>query len=373
MTALSMDESTALRQSVRALLAERAGESQVRQTMETAAGYDPALWAALAELGIVGLIVSQEHGGSGAGPLELEMVMEEAGAALLCTPLLASSVIAASLLAAVNDPGAAARYLPRIADGTCIATAALTGLAGTWTPQSVAVLSTAPATPGEPWTLNGTASFVLHAQNADLLLVAARGPDGISLFAVDMPQTSVLVTPQRTFDRTLRLAQVEFAGAPGTPIGEPGAGWSAVEQALDLARVALAGEQAGGAKQSLSITVEYAKVRVQFGRPIGSFQAIKHMAADLLLESESAISAARNAARALAHGDPDAGAAISLAAFACADAFTTVASTSIQMHGGIAFTWEHPAHLYLRRARADAQLFGTPTFYRERYLQQLGA
>jgi alkylation response protein AidB-like acyl-CoA dehydrogenase len=373
MTALTVDQSTALRESVRSLLGDRAGEAQVRQTMETAAGYDPALWTALAEIGIVGLIVAEEHGGSGAGPIELEMVMEEAGAALLCAPLLASSVLAASLLAAVNDSGAGARYLPRIADGTTIASAALTGPTGTWTPEGVAVLSTAPTAAGGAWTLNGTASFVLHAQNADLLLVAAHGADGISLFAVDVPQESVLITALPTFDRTLRLAQVEFAGASAVPIGAPGAGWAAAEQALDVARVALAGEQAGAAKQSLSITVDYAKVRVQFGRPIGSFQAIKHMAADLLLESESAISAARAAARALAEGAPDAGAAISLAAFACADAFTTVAATSIQMHGGIAFTWEHPAHLYLRRARADAQLLGTPAFYRERYLQQLGA
>lgn len=373
MTALSVAESTALRESVRALLADRAGEAQVRLTMETGPGYDPALWAALADLGIVGLIIAEQHGGSGAGPLELEMVMEEAGAALLCAPLLASSVIAASLLGAAADPGAAARYLPRIADGTSIATAALTGLTGTWTPQGVAVLSTPPAVADGHATLSGTASFVLHAQNADLLLVAARGTEGISLFAVDLPQPSVVVTPLPTFDRTLRLAQVEFAGAPATQIGEPGAGWSAVEQALDVARVALAGEQAGGARQSLAMTVDYAKTRVQFGRPIGSFQAIKHMAADLLLESESALSAARGAARALADGTPDAGAAISLAAFACADAFTAVAATSIQMHGGVAFTWEHPAHLYLRRARADAQLLGTPTFYRERYLQQLGA
>ena len=373
MTALSVDESTALRESVRALLADRADEAQVRRTMDTATGYDPALWAALAELGIVGLIVAEEHGGSGAGPRELELVMEEAGAALLCAPLLASSVIAAALLAAANDPVAATRHLPGIASGTVIATGALTGLTGTWTPEGVAVLSTPPSEPGGKWALNGTASFVLHAQNADLLLVAAHGPDGISLFAVDVPQESVVVTALPTFDRTLRLAQVEFAGASATLIGDSGAGWPVVEHALDVARVALAGEQAGAAKQSLSITVDYAKVRVQFGRPIGSFQAIKHMAADLLLESESAISAARDAARRLADGDPEAGAAISLAAFACADAFTTVAATSIQMHGGIAFTWDHPAHLYLRRARADAQLLGTPSFYRERYLQQLGA
>lgn len=372
MTALSVEESAALRDSVRALLRDRAGQAQVRAAMESPAGYDPALWAELARLGIVGLIVAQEHGGSGAGPVELEMVMEEAGAALLCGPLLASGVLAASLLAATGDPAAAA-YLPGIADGSSIATAALTGPTGTWTPEGVAVLS-APASAGDGlWSLSGTASFVLHAQSADLLLVAAHGPDGLSLFAVDLPQEQVVVTPLRTFDRTLRLAQVEFAGTAATPIGAPGAGWGAVERALDLARVALAGEQAGGARQCLDITVDYAKTRVQFGRPIGSFQAIKHLAADLLLESESAISAARSAARALEQDAPDAGASISLAAFACADAYTTVAATSIQMHGGIAFTWDHPAHLYLRRARADAQLLGTPTFYRERYLQQMGA
>jgi alkylation response protein AidB-like acyl-CoA dehydrogenase len=137
--------------------------------------------------------------------------------------------------------------------------------------------------------------------------------------------------------------------------------------------VALAGEQAGAARRVLEFTVDYARTRTQFGRPIGSFQAIKHMAANLLLESESAISAARAAARSLAEGTTDAGAAISLAAFACADAFVEVAATAIQMHGGIAFTWAHPAHLYLRRARADAQLFGAPARERERYLQALGA
>jgi len=165
---------------------------------------------------------------------------------------------------------------------------------------------------------------------------------------------------------------VRLSGAPAVPLGERGAGWAAAERAMNLARVALAGEQAGGARRSLDITVAYSKVRVQFGRPIGSFQAIKHLAADLLLEAESAISAARHAARELAAGSDGAQLAVDLAAFACADAFTTVAAASVQMHGGIAFTWDHPAHLYLRRARADAQLLGTPSFYRERYVQQLG-
>jgi len=171
----------------------------------------------------------------------------------------------------------------------------------------------------------------------------------------------------------LRLAQVVFADAPGRRLNAKVAAWDAAKQALDLALIALAGEQAGGARRCLEFTVDYAKSRIQFGRAIGSFQAVKHMAADLLLESESATSAARNAAARLAEGADDADAAISLAAFACADAFTTVTATSIQMHGGIAFTWVHPAHLYLRRARADAQLFGPPPVWRERYLQQLGA
>jgi alkylation response protein AidB-like acyl-CoA dehydrogenase len=144
-----------------------------------------------------------------------------------------------------------------------------------------------------------------------------------------------------------------------------------VEDALDLVRVALAGEQAGAGRKVLEFTVDYAKTRIQFGRQIGSFQAIKHMAADLLLESESAISAARHAAEALADGAPDAKASVTLAAFSCADSFGKIAADAIQMHGGIAFTWEHPAHLYLRRARADAQLFGAPAAYRERYIQAL--
>jgi alkylation response protein AidB-like acyl-CoA dehydrogenase len=171
----------------------------------------------------------------------------------------------------------------------------------------------------------------------------------------------------------LRLSRITFSETPARALADARPGWDAVERALDITRVGLAGEQAGAARRVLEMTIDYAKTRVQFGRPIGGFQAIKHMAADLLLESESATSAARHAAQALADGAPDAGAAISLAAFACADAFTTVAATSIQMHGGIAFTWAHPAHLYLRRARADAQLLGAPPFYRERYLRQLGA
>ncbi|HEX4197825.1 MAG TPA: acyl-CoA dehydrogenase family protein [Caulobacteraceae bacterium] len=367
MATISAEERGALRDSVRRLLGDLGAEADVRRTMETDAGYDAELWRKLAEMGVAGLVVEEEYGGAGAGPLELELVMEEAGAALLCSPLLASGVLAAELLRALGDEAAKARLLPGVAAGTSIATVALTGDTGSWTPEGVAV--TASQQDGS-WRLDGEASYVIHGQNADILLVIANG--GAQAFEVDPKAAGVTIEALPTFDHTLRLARVALAGAPGQLIHATEPVWAAVQQALDLALVALAGEQAGGARRCLDFTVDYAKSRIQFGRAIGSFQAIKHMASDLLLESESAISAARNAARALAEGAPDADAAISLAAFACAEAFSQTTATSIQMHGGIAFTWAHPAHLYLRRARADAQLFGAPAYHRERYLQQLG-
>ena len=346
MTTIAAEELTALRDSVGGLLARRSTEADVRAAMETPSGYDPDLWRELAGLGIAGLIVPERYGGSGAGPVELEAVLEETGAALLCAPLLGSSVLAAALLAAAGDAGAQEELLPSIADGSGLVAVAITGTAGRWSADGVEVSASEFA---GRWTLDGVADYVIHGQNAGTLLVAARDGAGITWFTV-APQDAE-VTPLPAFDHTLRLARVRLAGAPARPLGERGAGWAAAGQALDVALVALAGEQAGGARRSLDLTVAYSKARIQFGRPIGSFQAIKHMAADLLLEAESAISAARHAAAELGGGTDGARRAVDLAAFACADAFTTVTAASVQMHGGIAFTWEHPAHLYLRRAR----------------------
>jgi alkylation response protein AidB-like acyl-CoA dehydrogenase len=367
---LSAEERTALRDSVRRLLADHAAEAEVRRIMETPEGYDAGLWRRLADLGVVGLAIDERYGGAGAGPLELEAVMEEAGAALLCAPFLASGVLAAELLQALGDEAACERLLPGIADGSLIAAAALTSEKGDWSASAVDVTATAD---GEVWRLDGAAGYVIHGQNAQILLALARTDAGLAVFEVDPTAPGVTIEALPTFDHTLRLARIDFSGAPGRQIEAARPVWDSVRQALDLALVALAGEQAGGARRVLELTVDYAKLRIQFGRPIGSFQAIKHMAADLLLETESAVSAARAAAASLADGAPDAEAAISLAAFACADAFVATAAASIQMHGGIAFTWSNPAHLYLRRARADAQLFGAPAAFRERYLQQLGA
>lgn len=363
----SADVLAALRSTVGRLFADRSSEADVRRTMESAEGYDPSLWEQLSEIGLTGIIIGDEYGGAGLGPRELGRVMEEAGAALYCGPLFSSAVLSAALLNSCDDEAARRRLLPGIASGSTIATAALTGPGGSWSPDGVAVAAHGADSPA----LRGAASYVTFGSIADVMLVVARKGEDFGLYEVDASGDSVSVTPSKTVDLTLRLATVEFDQAPSTPIAI--AGWGAVERALDVARVALASEQAGAASRLFDMTVDYIKNRYQFGRPVGGFQALKHMAADLLIERESAISAARHAADALARGSDDAQEAISLAAFACKDAFSKIAADAVQMHGGIAFTWEFPVHLYLRRARSTAQLLGSPEFYRERYLRILGA
>ncbi|MDP6979010.1 MAG: acyl-CoA dehydrogenase family protein [Myxococcota bacterium] len=369
MNTLGSEERDALKDSVRRLMSDASTEAAVRTVMETDTGYDAAVWKTLGEMGVVGLMVDEEHGGSGFGPLELEAVMEEAGAALLCSPLLASGVLAAELLNQLGDEALNERLLPRIATGDCIASVVLTGDSGCWTQQGVAVSA---KQDGDSWVLQGRGSYVLHGQNAEVLVVVAKTDDGFAAFEVDPSAPSVTVAPLPTFDRTLRLASVDFDDARAVQVEARQPVWQAVKRTLDLALVALAGQQVGGTQKVLDFTVEYAKARVQFGRNIGSFQAIKHMAADLLLETESAISAARYAASCLAESSEKADEAISLAAFACADAYVKTTADSIQMHGGIAFTWEHPAHLYLRAARSSAQLFGGSNHHRENYLTAMG-
>ena len=368
MTVTTLEERTAICDAVNGLLQDRSSEAAVRATMETAEGYDPALWKQLAEQGIVGLLIAPEHGGTGLGPVELELVMENTGAALLCSPLISSGVLAAGLLAVSGDAHAQRRLLPGIAAGTIIATVALTGDAGSWTPEGVAVEARAA---GGAATLSGVACYVTHGQMADVVLVVAKTAGGFGVFEVAADAAGLTRKALTSFDKTLRLARLEFADVAARAIG--GAGWPAVQSALDLALVALAGEQAGGARRIFDMTIDYAKLRIQFGRPIGGFQALKHMAADLLIEVESSTSAARDAAEQLAARTPQAAEAVGLAAFSCAESYLKVAATAVQMHGGIAFTWEHPAHLYLRRARSGAQLFGASNLHRERFLKALGA
>lgn len=361
MTIISADERAAMRESFRRLLAEKCAETDIRRVMASPGGHDADLWQAMADLGIVSLLVPEEFDGIGAGAVEMEEIMEEAGAALLAGPLLPSAFIAASLVSLSDDADAKARLLPSIASGQTIATVAFIGDTGTW---SLTEISVTARPQGNVWVLEGEASFLLSANLADVLLVFARTPDGVGCFEVD--PSKVQISPLVSWDPSLRMSKIALSETQAVRIA--GVDSTTFEQLIEIAVVALAGEQAGACRRIFDITVEYLKTRVQFGRPIGGFQAIKHMAADLLIEVESATSAARSAALALATDAPDKDVLISLAAFACADAFSQVAAASIQMHGGIAFTWEHPAHLYLRRARADAQLFGQSDAYRERFV-----
>jgi alkylation response protein AidB-like acyl-CoA dehydrogenase len=368
---ISAAERTALRTAVRELLGDRCTEEDVRRVMTTEDGFDRELWRQLAELGVTGMLIDPDHGGAGLGPLELEAVAEETGAALLPSPLLSSGVLTASLIQAAGSAADQQRLLPGIADGTAIGTVALTGPAGTWTADGVAVSADADGR------LTGTARYVTFGQAADVILVVARTADGgTGVFEVDPAAPGFTRSAEEVFDPTVRLSSFEFAAVPARRLGPgaPGAGgWDAVQQALDRTLIALAGEQAGGARRIFDITVEYLRTRVQFGRFIGSFQSLKHYAADLLLQVESATSAARHAAAEAEAGGADAAGALGLAGFACAEAFETTALYAIQMHGGIAFTWEHPAHLFLRRARSGSQLFGGSALHRERYLAAKGA
>ena len=375
--AISAAERTALRAAVRDLLRDACTEQDVRKVMNSDAGFDRGLWRQLADLGVVGMLIGPGYGGSGLGPLELEAVAEETGAALLPSPFISSGVLAASLIQAAGTPADRQRLLPSLATGQSIATVALTGKRGTWTADGVDV------TAGADGSLAGGARYVTFGQAADVILVAARTADGIGVFEVAPDAAGFSRTAESVFDPTVRLSAYAFDGTPARRLGT--AGWDAVQDALDLAVIALAGEQAGGARRIFDVTIEYLKTRVQFGRFIGSFQALKHVAADLLLAVESATSAAQHAAAEYAAAqDATAGedaaqlpqvavaGAVALAGFACAEAFETTAMQAIQLHGGIGFTWEHPAHLFLRRARSGAQLFGGSRAHRERYLVAKG-
>ncbi|WP_045875492.1 acyl-CoA dehydrogenase family protein [Pseudofrankia sp. DC12] len=370
------EEQRELRRTVRAFLEHAAPEPEVRRLMETSDGYDPAVWAQLAgELGLVGLAIPEELGGSGATFVEVAIVAEEMGRRLLCAPYLSTAVLAVGTLLRSGDAGAQKAWLPGIAAGETIATLAFAEENGRWDASGVAAVA---AQAGDGWTLAGTKSFVLDGHTADLLLVAARSAAGVSLFAVPGDAPGLTRAPLSTLDQTRRLARVELAGAPATLLGEDGAGWPVIEHVLNLATVALAAEQAGGAEAVLDMAVQYAKDRVQFGRQIGSFQAVKHRCADMLLEVESARSAAYYAAWCAAGataadgGDDELARIAAVAKAYCSEAYTQVAADNIQVHGGIGFTWEHSAHLYFRRAKSDELLFGAPATWRDRLATSIG-
>ena len=327
----------------------------VRTLMLTADGYDRGVWRHWArEVDLAGICIPAEYGGSGLPPAMLGEVFEAAGTRLVCAPLLGTAGLAVPMILASGDAGAAARHLPAIARGEITATVAVFD----------AVPVKASAVPGRGWRLTGTKDYVVDGTSADLLLVLAAAPDGPGLFAVERGST-LTATPLMSLDLTRRQATVRLRDAPAERIG-PGGDSRWIGAALDASRVLIAAELVGVAQRCLDMTVEYAKQRVQFGRPIGSFQAVKQRAAEMLIKVELARSAARYAV-----DNPDGPAVAALAKAFCAETATAVAADAIQLHGGVGFTWEHDAHLYLKRAIADDELLGSSGGQWERVARHL--
>jgi alkylation response protein AidB-like acyl-CoA dehydrogenase len=361
-------EQEELRRTLRRFLEDKSASTEVRRLMETEEGYDKGVWKQMAEqLGLQGLAIPEEFGGSGFGILESALVLEEMGRALLPAPYLAT-VLAANLLQLSDDQQAKADLLPGIAEGATIATVALPEADGAWTTDN---LQTRATSSGDGWTIDGQKSFVLDGHTADLLLVVAQAPGGPSVFAVEGTASGLTRRGLDTLDMTRKLAEVGFAGTPARLVGAEGDAATLVPQLMRIAAVLLSTEQVGGAQRCLERTVEYVNLRYQFGRPVGSFQAVKHRCADMLLEVESARSAAYYALWALAEGGDDVEMSVDLAKAYCSEAYWLAASDSIQLHGGIAFTWEHDAHLYYRRAKSSGLLFGTPTEHWEALAERL--
>jgi alkylation response protein AidB-like acyl-CoA dehydrogenase len=365
------EDASLLRENVRAAFADLSPAAEVRRLMETGQGWSPQTWRRLCrELGLAGLAVPEEYGGSGFGEVELGIVFEEAGRVLLCAPLLATAGLAIPLLLAVGDVAAADRYLPGLCDGSLVATVVTADDAG----RSVTEGRGVTAVPGGGgWRLSGSAGFVVDGAHADVVFVPTLMGGSLTLFAVEAAAAGLEVIPLITLDQTRKQAHLRFDAVPAVRLETTDAE-SALSRALDVGRAMLSGEQAGGADRCLELTVEYAKSRIQFGRPIGSFQAIKQKTADMLIKVESARSAAGAAARAAAGPDGEGEDLAVVAAVAqayCSEAYVAVAEETIQLHGGIGFTWEHDAHLYFKRAWAGAEMLGKPAEHLERLAAHL--
>jgi alkylation response protein AidB-like acyl-CoA dehydrogenase len=380
------EEQEELRATARAFLAEHSSSERVRAAMESEAGYDADTWKRIgAELGWTAVTLPEACGGLGLGAVELAALLEAMGEALLCAPFFATVCLGAQALLEAGGPEQQAEHLAGVAAGRTLATLAWTDGSGAQGADAVAV-SARRASGGGDFVLSGRLPHVLDGHVADLVVVAARAPGsagaaGVSLFAVPASAPGLARRALPTLDRTRRLAELELRDVrvpAGALLGAEGAGAAALERTLDRARVALAAEQVGGAQRCLDLAVAYAKQRVQFGRPIGSFQAIKHRLAEMMVRVESARSAAWWAAGVAAEsgsGAKDAAQleeAASLAKAWGSEAFFHCAAECLQVHGGVGFTWEYDVHLYLKRARAGEGFLGEPAWHRERVARRLG-
>jgi alkylation response protein AidB-like acyl-CoA dehydrogenase len=372
------EEQEELRSMARAFLQETCGPEQIRAAMATPLGYDPAIWTQIAtELGWPCVHIPEEFGGLGLGYVDLVVLLEAAGEAVLCAPFFATVALGANAILEVGSEAQKAEYLPPIAEGLKTATLAFSEASGRWDAEAIE----ATATPdGDDFILEGTKAWVVDGHSADLILVAARAPgstgeEGLSVFVVTGDAKGVSRKALPTMDQTRRIAEIQLSAVRVSAtacLGVAGAAWPGLRRTLDLAAIALAAEQVGGAQRCLDMSVEYAKVREQFGRPIGSFQAIKHKCADMMVAVESARSALYYAACIADDGSDDLSSNASLAKAWCSESYFTCAGDSIQIHGGVGFTWEYDPHLHFKRARASESWLGNPTYHRERVAQHLG-
>jgi alkylation response protein AidB-like acyl-CoA dehydrogenase len=359
---LYSEDETALRGAVRDLLADRASWRDVLARTETEHTYDTGLWQTLAgQVGVASLLVPESAGGAGASYREAAVVAEELGRAAAAVPFLGSAVIATTALLSIGGDA----LLGELASGTVTAALAVpfATVPGSRPQPTARIDGPVPGSEAGTYRLSGTVAGVADALTADVLLVPADGvPFG--LYAVRADQAAVTATPVTSLDMTRQLCDLTLDGVPGRQLATGDAAAAAIAAALTAGAAILASEQFGLAERCLDMTVAYVKERRQFARVVGSFQAIKHRLADLYVAVIQARAAARYAADCLATGDPDTPVAVALAKATCSDVALKAAQETVQLHGGIGFTWEHPAHLYLKRAKADSLALGTADVHR---------
>jgi alkylation response protein AidB-like acyl-CoA dehydrogenase len=352
------DEQNQLRTAVRKFCSENFDEQTVRRQMESDPPFDLKVWTRLgSELGVLGLSVPEADGGVGGTLVDQAVAVEELGASLACGPVFGTVFLAIPALVAASAGQVRDELLAELVEGRRTAAFVHADRAGALGEVSVTADNDA---------LSGTVEWVVDAGAADDLLVAARSADGVALYAVDASGPGVERRRLVTLDLTRPQATVRLSGAPARLVAGPGEAERVIEHALQVGSALLAAEQVGAGQHLLDLSVDYAKSRLQFGRPIGSFQAVKHRLADLLVDLEHARSTAYHAVWALTDGSDDPALAVSIAQATCSAAFTRIAADTIQVHGGIGFTWEHQAHLYFKRATTDAALLGSAEQHRSR-------
>ncbi len=366
------EEQEFLRETARRFLEDKCPTSTVRELMASEPGFDADSWQEMAALGWLAMAIPESYGGAGFTFLETAVLLEEMGRALLPAPFLSTVILGANAVLLSGSEDQKQAVLPSVAEGTLRLALAVTEENGRWDEPGIEMIA---HRADDGYRLSGTKSFVVDGHTADRLVVAARTETGVTLFLVDAQSEGIERSPVQVMDQTRKLAVVRFADvvvSGDSLLGAEGDGWRTLERVFQIASVALAVESIGGAQKVLEMAVEYAKMRIQFGRPIGSFQAIKHKCADMLVGVESAKSAAYYAAWAVAEDNEEVAVVAPLAKSYCTEKYFSAASENIQIHGGIGFTWEHDAHLYFKRAKSSELLLGDPSYHRAMLADAIG-